>query len=49
MKRPEDWSDHICRVVPFADEHGARIDISNRVADGVVQGAQVSLSFALAA
>jgi nitrogen fixation/metabolism regulation signal transduction histidine kinase len=36
-------------VKKIADEHGARIDISNRVADGVVQGAQVSLSFALAA
>ena len=36
-------------VKKIADEHGARIDISNRVAEGVVQGAQVSLSFALAA
>jgi nitrogen fixation/metabolism regulation signal transduction histidine kinase len=36
-------------VKKIADEHGARIDISNRMADGVVQGAQVSLSFALAA
>ncbi len=35
-------------VKKIADEHGARIDISNRVADGVVQGAQVSLSFAVA-
>lgn len=35
-------------VKKISDEHGARIDISNRVADGVVQGAQVSLSFALA-
>ncbi|MFC5521682.1 sensor histidine kinase [Polaromonas jejuensis] len=34
-------------VKKIADEHGARIDISNRVADGVVQGAQVSLSFAV--
>jgi nitrogen fixation/metabolism regulation signal transduction histidine kinase len=36
-------------VKKIADEHGARIDISNRVTDGVVQGAQVSLSFAVAA
>ncbi|MDB5929395.1 MAG: multi-sensor signal transduction histidine kinase [Polaromonas sp.] len=36
-------------VKKIADEHGARIDISNRVADGIVQGAQVSLSFAVAA
>ena len=36
-------------VKKIADEHGARIDISNRVSDGVVQGAQVSLSFAVAA
>jgi nitrogen fixation/metabolism regulation signal transduction histidine kinase len=36
-------------VKKIADEHGARIDIANRVADGKVQGAQVSLSFALAA
>jgi nitrogen fixation/metabolism regulation signal transduction histidine kinase len=35
-------------VKKIADEHGARIDITNRVTDGVVQGAQVSLSFALA-
>ena len=34
-------------VKKIADEHGARIDISNRVTDGVVQGAQVSLSFAV--
>jgi nitrogen fixation/metabolism regulation signal transduction histidine kinase len=33
-------------VKKIADEHGARVDISNRLADGVVQGAQVSLSFA---
>ena len=32
-------------VKKIADEHGARIDISNRVVDGIVQGAQVSLSF----
>jgi len=36
-------------VKKIADEHGARIDISNRIADGVVQGAQVSLSFGVAA
>jgi nitrogen fixation/metabolism regulation signal transduction histidine kinase len=36
-------------VKKIADEHGARIDISNRVADGVVQGAQVSLSFPVVA
>ncbi len=36
-------------VKKIADEHGARIDLSNRVSDGVVQGAQVSLSFAVAA
>ncbi len=35
-------------VKKIADEHGARIDLSNRVVDGVVQGAQVSLSFAVA-
>ena len=36
-------------VKKIADEHGARIDISNRVTDGIVSGAQVSLSFAIAA
>jgi nitrogen fixation/metabolism regulation signal transduction histidine kinase len=36
-------------VKKIADEHGARIELSNRVADGAVAGAQVSLSFALAA
>ena len=35
-------------VKKIADEHGARIDISNRVTDGRVSGAQVSLSFAVA-
>ena len=35
-------------VKKIADEHGARVDISNRVEGGVVQGAQVSLSFAVA-
>ena len=34
-------------VKKIADEHNARIDISNRVTDGVAQGAQVSLSFAV--
>ena len=34
-------------VKKIADEHGARIDLSNRVENGVVHGAQVSLSFAL--
>jgi nitrogen fixation/metabolism regulation signal transduction histidine kinase len=32
-------------VKKIADEHGARLDIANRVEDGVVKGAQVSLSF----
>jgi nitrogen fixation/metabolism regulation signal transduction histidine kinase len=32
-------------VKKIADEHGARIDISNRVTEDVIQGAQVSLSF----
>lgn len=35
-------------VKKIADEHGARVDISNRVTDGAVSGAQVSLSFAVA-
>ena len=34
-------------VKKIADEHGARIDLANRVTDEVVQGAQVSLSFAI--
>ena len=34
-------------VKKIADEHGARVDISNRIEGGVVQGAQVSLSFAV--
>ena len=34
-------------VKKIADEHGARVDISNRVVDGVISGAQVSLSFAV--
>ncbi|MEJ8826926.1 ATP-binding protein [Variovorax humicola] len=36
-------------VKKIADEHGARIELSNRIVDGAVVGAQVSLSFALAA
>ena len=36
-------------VKKIAEEHGARVDLKNRVEDGVVQGAQVSLSFAVAA
>jgi len=32
-------------VKKIAEEHGARLDVSNRVVDGQVQGAQVSLSF----
>ena len=35
-------------VKKIADEHGARVDISNRVANGNIAGAQVSLSFAVA-
>jgi nitrogen fixation/metabolism regulation signal transduction histidine kinase len=34
-------------VKKIADEHGARVDISNRVVAGKVVGAQVSLSFAI--
>ena len=34
-------------VKKIADEHGARIELSNRVNDGNVEGAQVSLSFPL--
>ncbi len=34
-------------VKKIADEHGSRIDITNRVEDGQVLGAQVSLSFAV--
>jgi nitrogen fixation/metabolism regulation signal transduction histidine kinase len=36
-------------VKKIADEHGARIDLKNRVAQDTVIGAQVSLSFAVAA
>lgn len=35
-------------VKKIVDEHGSRIDIVNRVADGNVFGAQVSLSLAVA-
>lgn len=35
-------------VKKIADEHGARVELSNRSADGAVAGAQVSLSFAIA-
>jgi nitrogen fixation/metabolism regulation signal transduction histidine kinase len=34
-------------VKKIADEHGSRVDIANRVQDGVVVGAQVSLSLAV--
>ena len=34
-------------VKKIAEEHNARVDISNRVTEGAVQGAQVSLSFAV--
>jgi nitrogen fixation/metabolism regulation signal transduction histidine kinase len=36
-------------VKKIAEEHGARIDLKNRIENGVVVGAQVSLSFAVAA
>ena len=36
-------------VKKIADDHGARIAIANQVVDGVVQGAQVSLSFNISA
>ncbi|MBA3773598.1 MAG: HAMP domain-containing protein [Ramlibacter sp.] len=36
-------------VKKIADEHGARVDLKNRVENGTLQGAQVSLSFAVAA
>ena len=32
-------------VKKIADEHGARLDVSNRISDGRILGAQVSLSF----
>ncbi|MEY4884219.1 MAG: hypothetical protein RIS34_2073 [Pseudomonadota bacterium] len=34
-------------VKKIADEHGSRVDIANRVIDGKIAGAQVSLSFAI--
>lgn len=34
-------------VKKIADEHGSRVEITNRIADGVLCGAQVSLSFAI--
>jgi len=34
-------------VKKIADEHGSRVDIANRVVDGAVVGAQVSLSLAV--
>ncbi|QTD45006.1 sensor histidine kinase [Ottowia testudinis] len=35
-------------VKKIAEEHGARIDVSNRIIDGQIVGAQVSLSFQMA-
>ena len=35
-------------VKKIAEEHGARIDVSNRIIDGEICGAQVSLSFQVA-
>jgi nitrogen fixation/metabolism regulation signal transduction histidine kinase len=35
-------------VKKIADEHAARVDLKNRTADGIVHGAQVSLSFGVA-
>jgi nitrogen fixation/metabolism regulation signal transduction histidine kinase len=35
-------------VKKIADEHAARIDLKNRTGDGVIHGAQVSLSFGVA-
>jgi nitrogen fixation/metabolism regulation signal transduction histidine kinase len=35
-------------VKKIADEHAARVDVRNRVEEGAVRGAQVSLSFAVA-
>ena len=34
-------------VKKIADEHGTRVDITNRIVDGKVEGAQVSLSLAV--
>jgi nitrogen fixation/metabolism regulation signal transduction histidine kinase len=36
-------------VKKIADDHAARVDLKNRVMDGAAGGAQVSLSFAVAA
>jgi len=36
-------------VKKIADEHSARVDLKNRIEDGAIRGAQVSLSFAVAA
>ncbi|MEJ6021087.1 sensor histidine kinase [Ramlibacter sp. PS4R-6] len=36
-------------VKKIADEHAARVDLKNRIEEGAVRGAQVSLSFAVAA
>ncbi|AMO25397.1 histidine kinase [Ramlibacter tataouinensis] len=36
-------------VKKIADDHGARVDLKNRQQDGAILGAQVSLSFAVAA
>jgi nitrogen fixation/metabolism regulation signal transduction histidine kinase len=36
-------------VKKIAEEHGARVDLKNRIENGVMAGAQVSLSFAVAA
>jgi nitrogen fixation/metabolism regulation signal transduction histidine kinase len=35
-------------VKKIADEHAARIELKNRIENGLVLGAQVSLSFAVA-
>ena len=35
-------------VKKIAEEHSARVDIANRIIDGQVRGAQVSLSFKVA-
>ena len=35
-------------VKKIAEEHGARIDLKNRMDEGVILGAQVSLSFGVA-
>ncbi len=35
----------LAMVKKIAEEHGARVDVSNRIVDGKIAGAQVSLSF----